>query len=273
MDWLKKLLGKSKDSKPAPALAPKSVAPNVNQEDINPTDEENKFVLTRSVEDPLYASTFDARDTYWKNIGAIDEDVIAHMVSPEFMGAPAWPTTRQAYKIIRTDTTLIITSDGLSDPFTDCAEHEIKMNGFGGEVFIETADLVDASFDEITKSWYYEAIEMWARNVAHYGGINMRLEKYGVMSMELPIQSAPDDWKTETGNVGFLVNCKMKQREYEITEAPLSTIKVISLMAIRPDELNFVIEGGQDGRDSLVSSLEKNGFIHLSGFERPSVLE
>lgn len=277
MSWFKKLLAKPTASETASKAGafpePKPAKPILTQEEVKPTVEGNNYVLTRSVDDPLYDATFKARDTYWKSIGSIDEDVIAHMVSPQFMGMPAWPTTRQAYKVIRTETTLIIASDGLSDPFTDCEEHKIHMNGFGGEVFIETADLVDASFDEITKSWHYETIEIWARNVAHYGGLNARLEKYGVMSMELPIQSAPSDLKNEHGNVGFLVNCKMAQREYEVSDAPLSPIKIISLMAIKPDELKFIVEGGQDARNSLVNALGKKGYIHLNNSTRKSVIE
>lgn len=232
-----------------------------------------EYVLTRAVDDPLYAATFEARDEYWKTIGKIDEDVIAHVMSPEFMGAPAWPTTRQAYKIIRTDKTVIIASDGLSDPFTDCAEHEVNMNGFGSEVYIESSELVGASFDEIAKSWQFEAIEIWARNVANYGGINFSVEKYGVFSTELPVGGIPEDWVSPSGNVGLLVNVKPKDNAIEITDMPLAPIKIIPLTIIRPDELAFIVAGGQDGRDSLALQLGEAGFYHISDANRQSVLD
>jgi len=275
MDWLKKLFGKSKTGKaaPAPKLVSPKVLPSASDTESIPEADPAKFVLTRSVDDPLYEATFEARDNYWKNIGEIDEDVIAHVISPQFMGAPHWPTTRQAYKIIRTETSLIIASDGLSDPFTDAAEHEVNFSGFSSEVFIESSELVGATFDDIKKSWQFEAVEIWSRNVANYGGINANLEKYPVMSIELPIHSLPEDWKNENGNVGFLVNCKMSNREYEFSNSPLSSIKLISLTAIKPDELKFVIEGGQKGRDTLAEVLTKKGLTDMNHSERQTVLE
>ncbi|WP_308721347.1 hypothetical protein [Komagataeibacter xylinus] len=85
--------------------------------------------------DPRIAAGQDRVQAYWKTIGAVDDDVISYMINPMFSGAPAWPNTRQAYRVIRTAGSLIVASDGLSDPFvgTDMTD----TSGFGLEVYLE----------------------------------------------------------------------------------------------------------------------------------------
>lgn len=79
------------------------------------------------------------RDTYWVSVGMVEQDVLGHLISPDLMGRPAWPTTRQAYRIIRRPGSIIIATDGMSDPFDDSTRQE---NDFGMELFIETADIL-----------------------------------------------------------------------------------------------------------------------------------
>jgi len=258
MDWLKKLLGQSK-------IQTKAVQ---GIETIGTENSKSDNVI--SIDDPVFEASFSSRDKYWNKIGKIDEDVIAYLVSPQFQGAPPWPTTRQSFKIIRTDDTVIIASDGLSDPFVDT---DMKSNGLECEVFIETSELKGLGFNEIKNSWQFSAIENWARNVADYGGINHQVNQYGVLSVELPLDSPPDDFLNANGNVGFLVNLKTDVRDYDITDSPLSPIKIISLTAIRPDELKFVMDGGQAARDNLAEKLHKSGYSHTSNSNRNSVLD
>ncbi|MEL6318759.1 MAG: hypothetical protein AAFR16_14095, partial [Pseudomonadota bacterium] len=121
-------------------------------------------------EDPA-AATHAALDAYWARIGASDADVISYAINPMFSGAPPWPGTRQAYRVVRVTEapggpTLILASDGLSDPFDDDAwddeDGAPARNGFEMEVYIETPELAGAGFEEIRSSWAFAVIERLA---------------------------------------------------------------------------------------------------------------
>jgi hypothetical protein len=40
-------------------------------------------------------------DRHWHSVGTVERDVIAYMISPSFRGGPDWPSTRQAYRVVR----------------------------------------------------------------------------------------------------------------------------------------------------------------------------
>src|SRR5262249_21684709 len=110
-----------------------------------------------SDDDPRIQAGYQSLQAYWDGIGPSDPDVIAYMINPQFRGKPGWPNLRQAYRIVRPPGTLIIASDGLSDPFVGSDIED--SNGFDMEVFIETPDLADADFAAIRDSWAFSVIE------------------------------------------------------------------------------------------------------------------
>jgi hypothetical protein len=81
--------------------------------------------------------TYEARDRFAGNLGAVDPDVLAPLINPTFMGGPTWPDLRQAWRVIRRGKNTIVMSDGLSDPFSD---DDAPNVGFGLEVLGESAD-------------------------------------------------------------------------------------------------------------------------------------
>ena len=85
----------------------------------------------------IYDQTNEARDNLFGSLGKVDPDVIGHIINPAFMGGPQKPSLRQAFSIIRTDNSIKIASNGLSDPFDDMAE---PNNGFRLEVIAETTE-------------------------------------------------------------------------------------------------------------------------------------
>jgi hypothetical protein len=118
-------------------------------------------------DDPRIAQGHARFDHYWSSIGASDPDLIAYLVNPMFQGKPAWPNTRQAYRVVRPPGSLIIASDGLCDPFvgTDI----VNKQGFGCEVYIEAPEFSGADFDTLRGSWAFRVIENFAMNVAEWG--------------------------------------------------------------------------------------------------------
>ena len=127
-----------------------------------------------------------AMGDYWSKIGepaslrdGAPGDLMAYILNPEFTGAPPWPNMRQAHRLLRTPDSLIIASDGLSDPVSRTGEPFdtwVAVNGhfgFGMEVCIEVKGLQAFNFssfprdcNDIASHWVFSVIEQFGRNVA-----------------------------------------------------------------------------------------------------------
>lgn len=222
------------------------------------------------IDDPRFERFFAARLQLWSSIGRVDDDVIAYVISPEFNGAPAWPTTRQAFRIVRPPESMIIASDGLSDLFVDTS---MQDPGFGCEVYLESPDLADADFEAIRASWQFSLIENFARNVADFGGINDPLDRYGIISMELPAPAnMPARWITDRGSVGALVNMQVPERPPLCQLGDGVTIRLVALTILLPAEAEHVIAGGHAARAAIAEKLVLSGTGLTSLADRRSVL-
>ena len=224
-----------------------------------------------AIDDPRYELFFAAREAAWAACGPVDADVISYIVSPEFGGAPAWPTTRQAFRVVRPPQSLIIASDGLSDLFVDT---DMPDPGFGCEVYIESPDLAGADFQKIRSSWQFELVETLARNVAHLGGLQAPISKYGLFSMELPAPNAiPARWQTGRGTVGVLINVTVPERPSFCRLDGDTEIRLVALTALLPDETEYVVAGGSETRAEIAQRLIASGSGLSSPADRRSVLE
>lgn len=223
-----------------------------------------------AIDDPRYEAFATARRKAWSALGPVDEDVIGYLVSPELIGGPAWPTTRQAYAIVRPAGSLVIASDGLSDLF---AGSDSTEPGFGCEVYIECPDLAGTTFEVVKRSWQFQLIESFAQNVADFGGITGPLDKYGVLSMELPATAiTPKRWTTARGSVGALVGIEVPSRPSRCTLAPGKDIRLVALTLLLPDETEHAIAGGASARRDLAQKLAASGIGLTSPANRRSEL-
>lgn len=217
-------------------------------------------------DDPRIAEGYVRMKAAWDEVGPSDADVITYMINPQFQGKPAWPNTRQAYRVVRPPGSLIIASDGLSDPFvgTDMADTQ----GFGCEVYIEAPEFAGADFQGLRDSWAFSLIENFAMNVANWGGISRQLEQNGVLSMELPAQGQlPDAWLTPEGNAGFLIGVPGVGRPKRI-DMPFGPVDLIALTLLTPDELARIVAGGANGRKEVAAELAAKGVGHISRVDR-----
>lgn len=222
-----------------------------------------------TLDDPRFERFFAAREAAWATCGPVDDDVIAYLISPEFQGAPAWPTTRQAFRVVRPPGSLIIASDGLSDLFVDTT---MQVAGFECEVYIESPDLAGAAFADIRSSWQFELIETLARNVANFGGIQRPIKQYGIFSMELPApQAMPSRWVTPRGTVGALINVTVPGRPAYCQIGDVE-IRLVALTLLLPDETEYVVAGGAHTRAEIAQRLIAAGTGLTSPANRRSVL-
>lgn len=220
----------------------------------------------------IYDATIDARDAYWDAIGTTDTELQGYKLCPELRGAPAWPTQIQTFRIVRTQTSLIIASEGLSDPFAPF-QGPTDVNGFGMEVFIELHHWNKTDADQLRAGWAFNAIEQFARICAHANGLADALEEHGVLSLDLPLNCAPIGWVVPgvAEPSGGLVNLPVPPGRSEIRDTPLSPVRVVPLTLIFPEELEDCIIGGAAERRSLANDLLTTGYGHKTDPKRSSL--
>lgn len=155
-------------------------------------------------------NAFDLRKNFASTLGAVDNDVITHLINPMFSGAPAWPAMRSAWQIIRRENGNIgILSDGLADPFDD---DETPNDGFGIEMYIETSDDIGKDFDAISGSWLYGVCYDACNQAAGHGGLRNLLDQHQILSMELFNQSGDfDAISNAEGRFGVLMGVDSEQ--------------------------------------------------------------
>lgn len=272
MSWLKNVFGGGDSSRSGESGSDQktpSAQPSPPEDGVQATPEAVDAPSTEPVitlDDPRYASFASARDRYWQAIGTVDEDVIAYLISPEFQGKPAWPTTRQSFRVVRTPRTVIIASDGMSDLFVDTTMQDA---GFDCEVYIETPQLNSGDFQDISRSWAFELIENFAANVAHAGGITQQIARYGVLSMELPAPAGiPPEWINADGYVGALINLPLADRDHRVDLGSGAVISMIPLTLITPQETRYAIDNGPDGRSQIAQKLLAAGVGVASDLRR-----
>ncbi|WP_266158695.1 suppressor of fused domain protein [Dyella silvatica] len=222
-------------------------------------------------------------DRYWASIGAVEPDLLAHLISPSFTGGPSWPTTRQAYRVIRRGSSIILATDGMSDPFDGVAG---MGNGFEMELFLETAD-IPASFagdkgdvGRIKESWAFELLHHVGEMVAEAGGITARLERYDSLSVELPgfsqshalAAQLPARFATADDSLGILLGAPDPDFPAIIDDMPLSAVRMVSITLLTAAELEHLRQGGAAARHELVQKLAAAPSRHRCDLQRPSLV-
>ncbi|AOE79351.1 Suppressor of fused protein (SUFU) [Pseudomonas lurida] len=228
-------------------------------------------------------ATADCLDRHWQSVGTVEKDVLAYLISPSLTGGPYWPSTRQAYRVVRRGNNIVLATDGLSGPFDDA---EGLGNGFEMELFLETADIPDKArgtlgdVDPLRHSWAFELLEHVAKTVANAGGITHPLENHGVLSLELPgfsqshlmSDQLSDLFVTADDAAGVLLGGPAPDFPTRLDDMPLSPVQLVPVVLITAAELEYVRTGGRAAREDLVARLQAAGVGHVSCVYRESVV-
>lgn len=255
-NWIKSLF-----NTPAPA----------KDHEPGPTPDPQPTTAPRDPDDPAYKKTHDAIQAYWEKIGTVDSDVISYLINPAFMGSPPWPGGRQAFKIIRTSNSLIIASDGLSDPFDEDADSQ--RNGFEMEIYIEVKSQQDMTFDDIKNSAAFALIEQCARQIAEWGGITTLLDQIKIISSEIPVPNGaiPETFLNQDGYVGVLFGMEAVNRPAFVPNTPLSPVRMVAVTALSPAEVQDIAMGKLP-REQMAQMLMDAGHGPISDFHRDSLV-
>ena len=254
MSWIRKKLGRDSRTDAAPGAPP-------GPEAASPDEPTTPFDA-----DELARQHHDALDAYWRSVGEVADDVLTYLINPMFQGGPPWPNTRQAYRIVRTAGSLIVASDGLSDPFPADAGRSDRF-GFGMETFIEVVGLQDLTVDEIRGHWLFAAIENMAMNVANAGGFVPMLDQHGVLSIELPTDTGPDGWLKPNGMLGALIDLPTG-RANVVPDTPLGAVRIVPITIVPPTEID-VCASGASARAALATELAALPTGHRTDPTRP----
>lgn len=143
--------------------------------DIPQVPQPDDAVVGKEAGAQMLATACAARDAFYASLGAMDADVLAPLVNPAFMGGPRWPSLRQAWRVIRRADSILIASDGLSDPFED-DDDVFVPRGHLLEVCIE-APLAAFDGDSVQAAWLFDVIYQVSQNVADHGSIDLLLQR------------------------------------------------------------------------------------------------
>lgn len=221
-----------------------------------------------AADDPRIAEGRELRLRHWKRIGRPDRELVACVADPGPAAAAGWPAARQAYHIVRRHDSLILATDGLSDPFVGKAAGD---SGYGVEAFIELHGAQEMEAGFLRESWAFAVLEVVAQNIAGFGGILDRLGRDGVVHMAVPLLSPPaPGWSDDLGFSGVLIGLPAR-RAGAVVDLPLGPVRYLAVTLLRPDEALFAARGAEN-RARLARLLEAVGTGHLSDPARPSVL-
>ena len=241
------------------------------ENDIPQLSQPDDAVVGKEAGAQMLAAACAARDAFYATLGTMDADVLAPLVNPAFMGGPRWPSLRQAWRVIRRPDSVIIASDGLSDPFED-DDDVFVPRGHLLEVCIE-APLAAFDGDPVQASWLFDVIYQISQNVADHGSIDLLLQRHGSVSMVLDVQDAPEGLEDENEQVGVLL-AQGASTIPPLFATPYGEVMLLTATVLQPAELAYISEAADkaQSRRDLAAALAASPSGHLSVAKRPAVI-
>ena len=241
------------------------------EHDIPQVPQPDDAVVGKEAGAQMLATACAARDAFYATLGEVDADVLAPLVNPAIMGGPRWPSLRQAWRVIRRADSILIASDGLSDPFED-DDDVFVPRGHLLEVCIE-APLSAFDGGAVQASWLFDVIYQVSQNVADHGSIDLLVQRHGSVSMALEVQDAPKGLEDENGQVGVL----LAQGTATIPPSlatPYGAVMLLTATVLQPAEMAHIGEAADkaQSRRDLAAALGASPTGHWSVASRPAVI-
>lgn len=200
----------------------------------------------------------DARVEHWRAVGETSDDVLAPIINPMFMGGPEWPT-RPGWRTIRRQTSTILSSEGLSDPWMDGERLGQRL-----EVMVEFPGTIDDARDTPLFSALMEISHLAAGN-----DVASLLEQMPYVSTEVGGERFPESFRNEHGRVGFVLGIKAADLPAAF-DLPAGKARLVVATLLTRAELDAIVESGAK-RQLIGDALSKLTGGHLSRFDRASV--
>eukprot|EP00884_Botryococcus_braunii_P008888 jgi/Botrbrau1/17/Bobra.0022s0013.2 len=199
------------------------------------------------------------REQLWQQIGILEPMILSSSYSQ--CPGPRWPAGRQAFRLIRTTPgNVVLTSDGLSDPFDDLSL--------------------------VKQSWQFQLLYTVSQLAAGHGGIRAIMDDMRLLSTEAEgVQDAiPEQCRqffvNSAGRVGALLGLIPNDDESvqvgpsfptSLEGMPISDVLFVNIKLLTLQELQIITDRGAEGRQKL-DSLFTGSTRLLSSLTRPSVV-
>lgn len=141
------------------------------------------------------------RAEVWRGIGALDRTVVVSTEDPGVRGGARWPTDNRAFLRIDRGASVVVATDGLSDPFDRLSR---PGTGLGLELCLESAALRSVPAGELCDHWQFRLIYEAARRAAMQGVCC----RSGLDTARLHGVAPPAAWGDEHGAVGVLLGLR-----------------------------------------------------------------
>ena len=239
--------------------------------DIPQVPQPDDAVVGKEAGAQMLATACAARDAFYATLGTVDADVLAQLVNPAFMGGPRWPSLRQAWKVIRRADSIIIASDGLSDPFED-DDDVFVPRGHLLEVCIE-APLAAFDGHPVQASWLFDVIYQVSQNVADHGSIDLLVQRHGSVSMVLDVRDAPAGLEDEDEQVGALLTPGTATLPPSFA-TPYGAVMLLTVSVLQPAELAHIGAAADkaQARRELAAALAASPTGQWSVAQRPAII-
>jgi hypothetical protein len=203
-----------------------------------------------------------ARRAVWKSLGTLDELAVAPRG-----GSNELPAYRLRWRIIHRDAgSLLLVSDGLSDPFIARMEPSV---GFGLELALET-EPAELPLDAIGRSWPYLLLKRVSKEVVAHEHVREG-SKAGLLALEVGGKGMPASLVTREGRVGVLLGQESRTLPRQFP-TPFGDVRLVTAKALLPAELEYVLKRGADGAAELARRFSENGEEHVSRANRRAMV-
>jgi hypothetical protein len=214
----------------------------------------------------LLAQVDQARKQAWESLGQLDVDVLAPIVNPALMGGPAWPALRQAFVKIERPESILLASDGLSDPYEDG-----PALGLGLEFILESPDIwLRTDISHLQNSWAMQILLQVAQTAADHGGIAPLLESHGVLSMEVWDVNIPAPFLGPEGQTGVMLGLPAASLPRHLN-TPAGAIRLVPITLLTAVELQYILAQGAEGRRTMAELVTQSYLGHASSLDRASL--
>ncbi|KAL6767646.1 hypothetical protein ACKKBF_B36065 [Auxenochlorella protothecoides x Auxenochlorella symbiontica] len=234
-----------------------------------------------SVEDLVEQSSA-AREKLWSSLGTLEPFALSQNLSAAAATGPKWPALQQSFRLIhRPNGSVLLVSDGLSDPFDDVQESGGNVNGYSLEFFIETpASELGTSPADVKASWQFQLLFTVSQLAAGHGSIRSIIDDMELLSTEAEgvAEAVPEAARgahvNRAGRVGALLGLHDPSMGIPafIPNMPLTDVRLVNIKLISLAELKLITDRGAHGRRRLAELFAAQPGALVSSLERPSVL-
>lgn len=138
------------------------------------------------------------RAEMWRRVGVLDRTVVVSTEDPGAGAGSRWPTDHRAFLRVDRSDSVVLATDGLSDPFDRLSR---PGTGLGLELCLETSTLRGVPTGELWNHWQFRLLYETARRAA-LQGVCCRTS---LDTARLTGVGAPPSWADEDGAVGVLM--------------------------------------------------------------------